>query len=1711
MRERLIASSRVRGEDLDSEEDRDPLPHRIAAGKTTSADARDYPAVRAQARPGKLNADAVDNAMSPEQALRYSDWLLSGTRVHRRAEVDIPAGDDVGALSQAFSFLEQSRGGTQLPGPLLAQLSAELGADLSRVRIHTDPRAAAAAAALQAQAFTIGDDIYFASGAYDPDSDAGVQLIAHEVAHVSQTQRGTASASRPVSRRDDAHERDAEAFARRFRRTTFTAHDRDPASVVEQLRREGNRAGLPFLREFEERFGTSLDFVEVYTGQAAQIACQALSASAFAIHNIIAVADPSPKRDQLMHELTHVMQMGKQRAPGAFRPGSLGVSDPRSAAETEARAGTGHQAHAPDTQVHRDPDPPATNPSGTTPAGTTASDTSSEAIKKRFKWYADQKPSPANLITYPRTDTSDAATGTTEEKVYRFESDDGHKYASASEDTIRRENYLSAMRNAPADIKRADATMAGDLSTIANSTTDAQAFGLTKVSDRVYVFIGPGEPWKPLIKDNASAERKAANPVDSFKAYFAAYLKLKALKRLNDTNFVMGKDVTAANCTYTTAQAQAYRQAMTDATAAAYVAEGNAAWDKYYTEVMVGQVFPPPYQRIQGNIFEKIVHDSVGAGLKGDQPIFRKPGVLSKDPRLGDDAKFVPGGAIVIDAKAVEGLVDVPQAQDYNKITDPAQKITGYFKGQDAATAGKQYKAVGYAVAGGNQPVDPSKPTGPTRSTRVAEQLGKIFVKNGKPDTDRFYVSPDPDGMRTWILSFNPQVRLRSADTTKSQYTFSNPPTLLPGVSFKNVSIDVGEPGGLDIKSGNLVMGIDMAGAFTATDIPKQIPAGGQVENKFANFKSKLDQLLGPFTADARLTDAGVEATIALKQGAAKIPGFKLDGASLTARLTGDSALSVTGEVGLTHNSGKISGKVTVTWAGGEWSFDGKATLADGLVEGLTDVELGIKYEHGETTLYCASARYTRAFKAVTLTGMVNDLRYNLTKQSFSGSAEIEADLGMFGKAHALGTLENNKLTHAELHYDSPELKYPAKSDKPAFTGTIGGTVNYDDGKFSGSVNGTAKLNVPALQKIAGDSGLGLAVNATIAADGSYSGSIRTTSPLKFGKYFQIDAVGLAIKPDGSVEGDFAIAIKNIKHLENASIGCRIDQTGFHVVSANVHATFGSPTDKMWGSLDVGYAEATGLAITGTLNVKIKEGMVATGTLTYNSDKNEIDVSLTVQEITLFDFNKHQNLFKFSKQIPLVSFYSIIGIYLDLGLDLDFDFTMKLGLKPTITLDGLSFDTWEYKKISALIELTGQLRAALTATPKLGLGLFAISPSLLRGGGGLKMPLTAEALLTPKAKLSVGYSPSGGVEGDATIGMQLTFGIKGAVQPYAEAAVLDGMWNPNWTGDSLAEFEILPPKELFNFTLDLAGDMKPKQPQIPTSPQPPTAPSAARQLPQDAPKTNQVGDKGPGRDAVPPTNAPAGGGAADDSMFKMSSLMGALKGLPGYQTISGFMEKAAKVWDQIKGFFGRIVKAFKNFFAGIEAQLEEVLSGFAKEGLGYLPKLIQKIVGPDVWDVIEPIINAAAGSAEQILQLFETSPPASAADFFPWALKLMQKAFGIGFDSIPALINAFRVMMGRLAGMAKKIVNEMVHRGMVGVKRHQYYYWAFGDHYFLAADEYKINMLGINLYFRESGMLLNPNDLVGAGLFDVFEQMGVPPTNTARDDKTGDTYRDRWA
>ncbi len=60
------------------------------------------------------------------------------------------------------------------------------GYDFSHVRVHTDAGAAASACAIDARAYSIGENIVFGSGQYSPSTIRGKQLIAHELTHFIQ-------------------------------------------------------------------------------------------------------------------------------------------------------------------------------------------------------------------------------------------------------------------------------------------------------------------------------------------------------------------------------------------------------------------------------------------------------------------------------------------------------------------------------------------------------------------------------------------------------------------------------------------------------------------------------------------------------------------------------------------------------------------------------------------------------------------------------------------------------------------------------------------------------------------------------------------------------------------------------------------------------------------------------------------------------------------------------------------------------------------------------------------------------------------------------------------------------------------------------------------------------------------------------------------------------------------------------------------------------------------------------------------------------------------------------------------------------------------------------------------------------------------------------------------------------------------------------------
>lgn len=85
--------------------------------------------------------------------------------------------------------LRASRGqGEPLPAGLREEFEAKFGADFGGVRVHSDAESDELNRSMQAKAFTAGQDVFFRQGAYNPESQGGQELIAHELTHLVQQQ-----------------------------------------------------------------------------------------------------------------------------------------------------------------------------------------------------------------------------------------------------------------------------------------------------------------------------------------------------------------------------------------------------------------------------------------------------------------------------------------------------------------------------------------------------------------------------------------------------------------------------------------------------------------------------------------------------------------------------------------------------------------------------------------------------------------------------------------------------------------------------------------------------------------------------------------------------------------------------------------------------------------------------------------------------------------------------------------------------------------------------------------------------------------------------------------------------------------------------------------------------------------------------------------------------------------------------------------------------------------------------------------------------------------------------------------------------------------------------------------------------------------------------------------------------------------------------------
>ena len=104
--------------------------------------------------------------------------------------------------------------GSSLDHGARTRIGSALGDAFGDVRVHHDAAADTLAHSVDARAFTVGSDVFFAKGQYQPGTAGGDQLLAHELTHVVQQRGASTGGPLRVTDAGGPDEVEAEAAAR---------------------------------------------------------------------------------------------------------------------------------------------------------------------------------------------------------------------------------------------------------------------------------------------------------------------------------------------------------------------------------------------------------------------------------------------------------------------------------------------------------------------------------------------------------------------------------------------------------------------------------------------------------------------------------------------------------------------------------------------------------------------------------------------------------------------------------------------------------------------------------------------------------------------------------------------------------------------------------------------------------------------------------------------------------------------------------------------------------------------------------------------------------------------------------------------------------------------------------------------------------------------------------------------------------------------------------------------------------------------------------------------------------------------------------------------------------------------------------------------------------------------------------------------------------
>ncbi len=188
-----------------------------------------------QAKPGINQSNDVyeqeaDNVA--EQVMRTSSahqTFFSPSAIQRKED-----SNQIISSAQTENYIASVPGGNPLRNEERSFFESRMGNDFSNVRIHTDNNANQSAKNINALAYTYGNDIVFAKNQYQPNTEEGKKLIAHELTHVMQQNNNPSKQIQAKRELDAVTEKDQYTKC-------LSAID----NVIKKLEENAQMAGMP--------------------------------------------------------------------------------------------------------------------------------------------------------------------------------------------------------------------------------------------------------------------------------------------------------------------------------------------------------------------------------------------------------------------------------------------------------------------------------------------------------------------------------------------------------------------------------------------------------------------------------------------------------------------------------------------------------------------------------------------------------------------------------------------------------------------------------------------------------------------------------------------------------------------------------------------------------------------------------------------------------------------------------------------------------------------------------------------------------------------------------------------------------------------------------------------------------------------------------------------------------------------------------------------------------------------------------------------------------------------------------------------------------------------------------------------------------------------------------------------------------------------------